>query len=119
MKAIMKTPLLLLALFSLLLAPAACALAGGTTGCDFREDSVNGPEPRCQERSGLQGGTTFSTTCSALKGKAIDDGCPRAGIVSGCDISDDGTVIDWYYAPTTVEEVAKQCADDKGKVVSP
>lgn len=115
----MKTTIVIIGIASLLLGPLACALGGGTTGCDFRDGSVNGPEPRCQERSGLQGGTTFSTTCSALSGKAIDDGCPRAGIISGCDISGDGTVIDWYYAPKTVDEVAKSCADDGGKVVSP
>ena len=113
----MKTMLTLLALGTLLVLPLGCI--SGSTGCDFRTDSVNGPEPRCQERNGLQGGSTFKATCSALKGTAHDDGCPKEGIVSGCDISGDGTVIDWYYAPKTVEEVAKICEDDKGKVISP
>lgn len=114
-----KNALLSIAAVSILVAaPLGCDI-GGTVSCDFRDGSVNGPEPRCQERSGIQASSSFKTFCDGLQGKSIDGPCPDSPVL-GCDISEvEGKVIDWYYAPKTVEEVAKQCADDKGKVVSP
>jgi hypothetical protein len=116
----MKNTTLVLAfsLCALLVAPLAC-LADGPIGCDFRKDSVNGPEPRCQERSGIQASTAFGPTCATIQGETLDDGCPRSGAVAGCDISGDGTVVDWYYAPKTKDDVTKDCADDDGKLVAP
>ena len=113
----MKTPMIAIALCTLLFSPLACDI-GATTGCDFRKDSVNGPEPRCQERSGLQGGETFAATCSALSGEALDGGCPVEGIVAGCALQADESVIDWYYAPKTVADVEADCANE-GEVVQP
>ncbi len=86
----------------------------GDTGCDFREvdeDGLNnGPEDRCQERRGLQG-TGFGATCEGLGAKAVTGGCPREGIVAGCEIGAD--VIDWYYEPMTRAEVEDACRGDK------
>jgi len=115
----MKTTMFALAISSLLIGLGCVSNPiGGTTGCDFRKDSVNGPEPRCQERSGLQGGQTFATTCEGLEGEAIDGGCPKEGIVLGCALQDDESVIDWYYAPKTKEEVMADCEND-GEIVEP
>ena len=118
----MKMTMMMLTFSAVLVAPFACVdLAlplGGTTGCDFREDSVNGPEPRCQERNGVQGGDTFASVCKGLEGEAIDGGCPDAGKILGCQLQGDGTVIDWYYAPKTVAEVEMDCANE-GTVVQP
>ena len=101
-----------------LLVTSGCGADG--IGCDFREGSVNGPEPRCQERTGLQGLPVFGATCEALQGTAIDGGCPREGAVAGCIIgSGGGDVIDWYYAPTTREEAEIKCVDDDGELVEP
>lgn len=84
---------------------------GDPVGCDFREDSVNGPEDRCQERSGLSA-SSFSAMCEGLAGEVVDGGCPRDGAVGECDLGNqgDGTaVIDVYYAPMTVEEAQSEC----------
>jgi len=93
---------------------------GGTkVGCDFRESGANGPEPRCQERSGLSS-ALFGNFCELLEGDNVSGGCPEDGIVAGCDIGaqGDGTrVIDWYYAPKTREDVEAECED--GDVVDP
>lgn len=113
-----KAALLSVAVLSLFpVALSGCI--GGKTSCDFRDGSVNGPEPRCQERSGIQASTAFSTTCSALQGEAIDGACPQDGLVLGCDISGDGTVVDWYYAPKTEDEVKADCESDNGEIVQP
>ncbi len=104
----------------LLLALAGCDF-GVVVGCDFRADSVNGPEPRCQERSGLSS-AIFGEFCEALEGEQVKGGCPEPElIVAGCDIGaqGDGTrVIDWFYPPTTRDEVVADCADE-GTVVDP
>lgn len=111
-----KTTLLTLSLSTLVLASQGCDIIG-TTSCDFREGSVNGPEPRCQERSGVQGGgETFKTACEALQGEAIEGECPQEGIVLGCDLG--GDVIDWYYSPKTEEEVKADC-ENEGTIVQP
>lgn len=113
-----KTTLLSVAVLSLFSA-ASSGCIGATTSCDFREDSVNGPEPRCQERSGFQGGAAFKAACEGLEGEGIDGSCPQDGIVLGCDISGDGTVVDWYYAPRTEDDVKADCESDDGKIVQP
>lgn len=114
---IQTTILSAVALTVLLVASPGCI--GSTTSCDFREHSVNGPEPRCQERSGIQGGAAFKASCEALQGEAIDGSCPQDGIVLGCDISGDGTVVDWYYAPKTEDDVKADCESDHGEIVNP
>lgn len=89
---------------------AGCGALDSATGCDFREAATS-PEPRCQERTGLQA-TGFDVTCEGIGGVAVDGGCPTEGIVAGCDITAAGTsgeVIDWYYAPETVETVTADC----------
>lgn len=111
-----KRTLLTISFSALLVAPAGCGF-GSTTSCDFREGSVNGPEPRCQERGGVQGGETFKAACEGLQGEALDGECPADGIVLGCDIGND--VTDWYYAPKTVEEVTQDCEDEGGTIVNP
>ena len=106
------------ALSALAAAPFGCSV-GGTTSCDFRESTGKSPEPRCQERGGIQASTSFKTLCEGLGGKSIDGPCPD-GAVLGCDISEvDGTVIDWYYAPKTTDEVKAQCTSDGGEIVTP
>jgi hypothetical protein len=86
---------------------AGCAV-GGTVGCDFRDGSVNGPEDRCQERSGLQA-TSFDGACELSGGEVLDGACPDADKVAGCDLGQD--VIDWYYAPMTREDAESECGD--------
>lgn len=106
------------AVSALVAAPFGCGI-GGTTSCDFRDGSVNGAEPRCQERSGIQASSTFKALCESLQGKAIDGPCP-GDIVLGCDISEgEGSVVDWYYAPKTADDVKADCASDHGEIVNP
>lgn len=98
-----------------------CSL-GQTFGCDFRDDSVNGAEPRCQERTFPIGGEVFAETCKALEGTAISGPCPEEGRVAGCEI-DDGSlngsrVVDWYYEPLTKEEIENTCKDDGDPLVT-
>lgn len=114
-----KTALLSIAAVSLLCAaPLGCDI-GGTVSCDFRDGSVNGPEPRCQERSGIQASSSFKAFCDGLQGKSIDGPCPDSPVL-GCDISEvEGKVIDWYYAPKTEAEIQQQCEDDGGEIVNP
>jgi hypothetical protein len=81
-------------------------------GCDFREGSLNGPEDRCQERRGFQS-MGFEQACQASGGEPLADGCPREGIVGGCDLGQD--VFDWYYEATAVEDI--NC--DSGEVLDP
>ena len=88
---------------------------GNAVGCDFRADSVNGPEDRCQERSGLSA-SSFSGACEALQGEVLDGGCPREDAVAECSLGlqGDGTeVIDVYYAPMPVDEAESACGDDE------
>ncbi len=78
-------------------------------GCDFREveDGLNnGPEDRCQERTGLQA-VSFGPACSALSAKVVEGGCPTEGIVFGCQQNAD--VVDWHYAPTTRDQAEQEC----------
>jgi hypothetical protein len=99
----------------------ACIDLDLATGCDFRDGSVNGPEPRCQERTGAQS-AGFDAMCESLGGTAVDGGCPTDGIVAGCDLSVAGTageIFDWYYAPETAETVAVTCDEDGAPVVEP
>jgi hypothetical protein len=100
----MRPASFLLATSALILVVAGTVSCGGPNGvgCDFREGSLNGPEDRCQERRGLQS-TAFGPACEASGGVVIEDGCPREGIIGGCDLGQD--VFDWYYAPTTVEDI--------------
>jgi hypothetical protein len=57
--------------------------------------------------------------CDGLGGETVDGGCDREGVVAGCDMGGvAGDVVDWYYAPTTREEVEADC-DGEGTVVDP
>ncbi|MES2641273.1 MAG: hypothetical protein V4850_17415 [Myxococcota bacterium] len=90
---------------------AGCGAFDSAIGCDFREGSSNDPEPRCQERTGVQA-TGFDVTCEGIGAIPVEGGCPTEGIVAGCDITAAGTtgeVIDWYYAPETLETVTANC----------
>lgn len=110
----MKSPLSALALVTLLLAPAGC-ISDDAIGCDFRNRGDN-PEPRCQERSGIQASEVFGATCDSLGGESLDGGCPEAGLVAGCEIGDD--VVDWYYEPFTTAEIQQRCADEGSSFVT-
>lgn len=102
-------------IFALLaLAPLTGCGVTDAVGCDFRGGSVNGPEDRCQERSGVSA-ASFGATCEALGGEVLDGGCPRDGAVGECDLGaqGDGThVYDVYYSPTTVDQARSECGDD-------
>lgn len=85
-----------------------CGVLVDTVGCDFRDGSANGPEPRCQERSGLQGNLAFQETCETLGGELVDGGCPDEDqIVFGCELGAD--VVDWYYPPKTAADADQDC----------
>lgn len=94
------------------------ACAPPSVGCDFRDGGANGPENRCQERTGAQA-AGFSQMCSTLSGEPVDGGCPMDGVVAGCSDGSvpAGEVIDWYYAPETLETVTAECED--GTVIEP
>ncbi len=101
-----------IALFSVaVLVVAVTAACERAVGCDFRNGSLNGPEDRCQERAGIQS-TGFDGACVASGGEVVDgdDGCPTEGIVGGCDLGQG--VIDWYYEPTTQDELESNCGSD-------
>lgn len=87
---------------------AGCG-GGEGSGCDLREE--DDLEPRCQERTGLQGLPVYAATCDAVGGVSLDGGCPREGIVLGCVLGSEasGEVIDWYYEPMTREAVEAEC----------
>lgn len=97
---------------------SSLALTGCSTavGCDFREveDGLNnGPEPRCQERTGFQA-ASFGPACAALSAKVVEGGCPRDGIVFGCEVSGGGgDVVDWYYPPKTRADAETECGSEK------
>ncbi len=83
----------------------------GAVGCDFRNTTtLNGPEPRCQERTGLES-ISFAQSCDALGGASVDGGCEREGIVGGCKVDGSDAIIDWYYEKT-VDEVKAECRSD-------
>ena len=107
----MKYEHALLASLASALLSSSCGGPNGI-GCDFREGSLNGPEDRCQERRGVQA-PAFGPSCAAAGGETLDDGCPREGIVGGCDLGQD--VFDWYYAPTALDDIT--C--DSGEVLDP
>lgn len=99
---------------------------GATYHCDFR--ASEDPEPRCQERTARVAGAgavtseAFMRTCELVQGDGGDGPCPVDGIVAGCDITvgvGGETVVDWFYAPTTSEQVTASCDDDGGEVVQP
>ena len=103
----------IMSLFGLICSLSSLALSGcggaNGVGCDFREvkDGLNnGPEPRCQERTGFQA-LSFGPACAALNAKVVDGGCSRDGIVFGCRIG--AEVTDWYYAPKTRDNAASEC----------
>jgi hypothetical protein len=99
-----------LTLLALLAAPALTACGDSIYGCDFSMTS----EARCQERTSSlpTGEAAFKTLCETGQGTYLADGCPKTGIVGGCDITATGSaedVIDWYYAPKTEAEVRMTC----------
>lgn len=101
----------------------AGALGAGCFGDDVIACDFRGDDDRCQDRTGLQAANpvAFQATCETAAGRYLSDGCPREGIVAGCDITSPGStgsVIDWYYAPTTVADVDRECEGD-GEVVPP
>ncbi len=106
-------------LLSAALPLAGCGLGAlETIGCDFRAGSLNGPEDRCQERGGLQS-TSFDSACTVSGGEVVEGGCDMEGVVAGCTLdSGSGDITDWYYAPTTLDEVTADC-EGEGTVVEP
>ena len=111
--------LITLALAALVTVSFAACGAGIVGSCDFRDGSVNGAEPRCQEWSssptfGLP--DTYKLACDSAKGKYATTGCPRTSIVAGCQLTagDGSKVYNWYYAPKTVDQVTTECQSDKG-----
>ncbi len=96
------------AVVMMVMALGGCGVVFDTVGCDFRDGSANGPEPRCQERSGIQGNLAFQETCEALGGALEDGGCPDEDeIVFGCSAGAD--VTDWYYPPKTADDADQEC----------
>lgn len=94
---------------------SGCGVFGGSSACDFREGSSNGPEPRCQERVDTISAEVFKGACTAAGGKPSDGTCPREGVVAGCMIGvqgDGSKVNDWYYAPKTRADVMNECGSD-------
>ena len=119
------TPRFIALTFTALLTATLGACGGGIAGsCDFRAGSANGPEPRCQEWTnsptpGLP--DTYKVACDQAKGKYGRAGCPRDGIVVGCQLTagDGSKVNNWYFPPTTVDKVKTDCTKDKGTFVTP
>lgn len=110
------------ALCSVLLVAGGCGGLLGSSSCDFRDGSVNGPEPRCQERVDTLAADAFKGACAAAMGKSATGACPRAGAVGGCEIGTQGDgskVNDWYYAPKTREEAQMECSRDSAKFLEP
>ena len=111
-----------LALCSVLLVAGGCGGLLGSSSCDFRDGSGNGPEPRCQERGDTLAADAFKGACAAAMGKSASGACPRAGAVGGCEIGTQGDgskVNDWYYAPKTREEAQMECSRDSAKFLEP
>lgn len=88
------------------------------TGCAFHKEGQ--PVHRCQERNAGVGGKTylaqFDGTCKLSQGQPVEGGCSREGVVGGCE-TDDGKmngsrVVDWYYAPMSVDDVRLKCGKD-------
>lgn len=94
---------------------SGCGVLGGSSACDFRQGSVNGPEPRCQERVNTISAEAFKGACKVAGGISSDGTCPREGVVAGCMIGvqgDGSKVNDWYYAPKTRADVMSECGSD-------
>ena len=89
---------------------SGCGAFGGSSFCDFRQGSSNGPEPRCQERVNTISAEVFKGACTAAGGMPSSGTCPREGVVAGCFIGTQGDgskVNDWYYAPKTRADVVR------------
>lgn len=110
-------------LILLAVSAAGCGLPiGGSSSCDFRTQSVNGPEPRCQERVNTVSPEAFKAACKAANGVEASGTCPRGGSVGGCFIGSQGDgskVNDWYYSPKTQAEVKMECARDNATFLEP
>lgn len=107
---------------ALLFSLGGCGVLLGSSACDFRGGSVNGPEPRCQERVETISAEAFKGACGVAGGQSTTGTCPRAGSVGGCEIGTQGDgskVNDWYYAPKTREEVQTECSRDSAKFLEP
>ena len=112
----------LLLLFAVTFLCVGCGALGGSSSCDFRNGSVNGSEPRCQERVGTLTAEAFKGTCKVAGGVSADGQCPRTGSAGGCFLGaqgDGSKVNDWYYSPMTSDEVKAQCAKDNTSFLSP
>ncbi|MBX3274007.1 MAG: hypothetical protein KF729_27325 [Sandaracinaceae bacterium] len=96
-----------------LLVPLAGCFGSSPIACDFRA-----ARNRCQERSGVQAANpaAYQATCEASGGSYRSGGCPPDGMVAGCDLGSE--VVDWYYAPETLESVTAVC-EGEGTVVRP
>lgn len=115
-----RAPRVMLA--SLALAAALASSCSGPPGCDFRQGSLEGARPKCQEPLGLVSlGPAYQGTCEALGALYLPDGCPREGVVGGCRESEGGGAaggIDWYYEGT-VDEVKAECERSGAAFVAP
>jgi hypothetical protein len=72
-------------------------------------------QSRCQERTGIDANAVaapaFRALCETGQGTYVEEACPRENVVAGCTVS--GNVIDWFYAPLTIDEVrALELCDD-------
>ncbi|MCB9672691.1 MAG: hypothetical protein H6734_24655 [Alphaproteobacteria bacterium] len=93
--------------------------------CDFR--TGDSAEPRCQERAARVASpgvseAAFQQTCELVQATSGDGACPLDGAVAGCDVTfaaGGETVVDWYYAPETVESVTETCDAAGGTVLLP
>ncbi len=94
---------------------SGCGAFGGSSFCDFRQGSSNGPEPRCQQRVNTISAEVFKGACTAAGGMPSSGTCPREGVVAGCFIGTQGDgskVNDWYCAPKTRADVMSECGND-------
>ena len=106
--------------FSLLALGGTLGCGGAAVGCDFRTGSVNGPEDRCQERAGVDA-EAFRGACEGLQGEVAEGGCPEAGRVLGCVISDTplSTTTNWYYVPMERATADQRCEGESGSPQEP
>ncbi len=103
--------------FFLLFATLALTTGCTTVGCDFRtDDSANGFEGRCQDRTGLDA-AAFGATCEALGAIVVSGPCDNAGAFGKCALGGDNpltNVKDWYFDPEDPAGAAQECDDDGG-----
>jgi hypothetical protein len=110
----------------------------GDSACDRRYVADGGSNgPFCQEVIDTVAASQFRDDCTTkFQARAIDGKCPREDIIAGCHTlkknDDNSQVWDWYYnvsgieeeagveagaifpyAPQTVADVTKFCADPK------